>query len=66
MRDEGDAGFKLIISDTGKGPSKGQIRKGLGTRIVTALTQQLNATLETKTDAHGYRCELLVPRQAYN
>jgi two-component sensor histidine kinase len=61
LQDAGETGFKLIVSDTGKGPSEGETRKGLGTRIVTALTQQLYATLETKTDAQGYRCELFIP-----
>jgi two-component sensor histidine kinase len=62
VQDEGEAGFKLIVSDTGKGPSEGETYKGLGTRIVAALRQQLNATLETKMDAQGYRCELLIPK----
>jgi hypothetical protein len=43
-----------------EGPSEGDTHKGLGTRIVTALRQQLNSTLETKTDSQGYRCELLI------
>jgi two-component sensor histidine kinase len=66
LRDEGETGFKLTVSDAGKGPSKGETHKGLGTRIVAALLQQLNATLETKTDAQGYRCELLIPNRPRN
>jgi two-component sensor histidine kinase len=61
LQDEGEAGVRLTVSDTGKGPSEGETRKGLGTRIVTALQHQLNATLETKADARGYRCELVIP-----
>jgi two-component sensor histidine kinase len=64
LQDEGETGFRLIVSDTGKGPSEGETRKGLGTRILTALRQQFNSTLETKTDAQGYRCELLIPNLA--
>jgi hypothetical protein len=29
--------------------------------MIGALVQQLNATLETKTDPQGYHCELFVP-----
>jgi two-component sensor histidine kinase len=51
-----------IAALAGKGPAKGEIRKGLGTRMIGALVQQLNATLEAKTDPQGYKCELFVPR----
>jgi len=62
LQDRGETGFKLTVSETGKGPSEGDTHKGLGTRIVTALRQQLNSTLETKTDSRGYRCELHIPK----
>jgi two-component sensor histidine kinase len=61
LQDDSRRGFKVTVSDTGKGPVKGEIRKGLGTRMIGALVQQLNATLETKTDPQGYHCELFVP-----
>jgi two-component sensor histidine kinase len=61
LQDNSHGGFKLIVSDSGKGPAQGEIRKGLGTRMIGAIVQQLDATLETKTDSQGYRCELLVP-----
>jgi two-component sensor histidine kinase len=61
LQDDSRSGFKVIISDTGKGPVKGKVRTGLGTRTIGALVQQLDATLETKTDSQGYGCELFVP-----
>jgi two-component sensor histidine kinase len=61
LQDDSRRGFNVTVSGTGKGPAKGEIRKGLGTRMIGALVQQLNATLETKTDSQGYQCELFVP-----
>ena len=56
----GDA-LKLIVSDTGQGPAKGQPRLGLGTRIVDAFSTQLGAQVETKQVSGGYSIELTVP-----
>ena len=56
----GDA-LKLIVSDTGQGPAKGQPRQGLGTRIVDAFSSQLGAHVETKQVSGGYSIELTVP-----
>jgi two-component sensor histidine kinase len=56
----GDA-LKLIVSDTGQGPAKGQPRLGLGTRIVDAFSTQLGAQVETKQVSGGYNIELTVP-----
>ena len=44
LQDDSRSRFKVIVSDTGKGPAKGEIRKGLGTRMIGALVQQLNGT----------------------
>jgi two-component sensor histidine kinase len=56
----GDA-LKLIVSDTGQGPAKGQPHQGLGTRIVDAFSSQLGAHVETKQVSGGYSIELTVP-----
>ena len=55
----GDA-LKLIVSDTGQGPAKGQPHLALGTRIVEAFSTQLGAHVETKRVSGGYSIELTV------
>jgi two-component sensor histidine kinase len=61
LRAATDNGLKLSIADKGQGPSVGQSRPGLGTRIVDAFSTQLGAGLETKQDASGFRIEVTVP-----
>ncbi len=48
-------GWTLSVSDNGVGikPKSGQMRKGLGVTLVTALSQQLEAKVETKSDSKG-------------
>jgi len=57
----GEAGFRLTVSDAGKGPFNGATSRGFGTRMVSALVKQLNGSLETRSDGAGYHCELFVP-----
>jgi chemotaxis protein methyltransferase CheR len=48
--------WKLLVSDNGIGRQNGtfaEAKKGLGTGIVKALAQQLDAKVETSADASG-------------
>ena len=50
-----DKGWTLSVSDNGVGikPKPDKMRKGLGVTLVTALSQQLEAKVETKSDSKG-------------
>ena len=50
-----DAGWKLVISDNGVGRSDASAigDTGLGTNIIKALAEQLDARIETRTSAAG-------------
>jgi two-component sensor histidine kinase len=57
-----DPDWTLTVSDNGvgTGPTQPSGRKGgLGTAIVQALVKQLNATMETVSDAEGLRVAIL-------
>ncbi len=48
-------GWAISVSDNGVGikPKSDNVRKGLGVSLVTALSQQLEANVETKSDSKG-------------
>ena len=51
----------LSVSDTGSGPAAGSPHAGMGSKIVQAYVEQLNARLETKTLPGGYTVEVIIP-----
>jgi len=60
LRGGTDGALTLTIVDAGSGP-KEQHGPGFGTRIVEAFSTQLNARIETKQDASGFRVDVVVP-----
>ena len=60
LRDGADGALTLTIADVGSG-AKEQHGPGFGTRIVEAFSTQLNARIETKQDASGFRVDVVVP-----
>jgi signal transduction histidine kinase len=63
LHDDTKEGFRLTVSDGGQGPPENP-KSGLGARIITSISRQLDATLERHADETGYRCTLFVPRQS--
>ena len=61
IRTGGQDELVLRVSDTGQGPSQGKPKAGLGSRLVAALTAQLEARIETNRRADGYTVQLTVP-----
>jgi two-component sensor histidine kinase len=61
LRAERGNAMTITITDNGKGPIDGQPHRGLGTRIVDAFSMQLNAEVEPKQTASGFRVQLTVP-----
>ncbi len=61
LRVERENMLKLVVADKGQGPSQGQARAGLGTRIIEAFSTQLGARLATKSDSSGYTIEFILP-----
>jgi len=53
--------FSVSVSDPGGGPDPAQTTSGLGTRLIGALTRQLNATIEKKKSVASYTVTLTVP-----
>jgi two-component sensor histidine kinase len=53
--------FSLRVSDPGGGPDPAQTIFGLGTRLVDALTRQINATITKQTSAANYTVTVTVP-----
>jgi len=53
--------LKIRVSDSGSGSPTENVRYGLGSRIVEALSKQLGARVETKRQSSGYVVELNVP-----
>ena len=60
--DTSDAGWRLVVSDNGVGKpaeSDPPRKKGLGTSLVTALAQQLEATVETVNSPNGLKVSIV-------
>jgi two-component sensor histidine kinase len=53
--------FSVSVSDPGGGPDPAQATFGLGTRLVDALTRQINATIEKQTSVANYTVTVTVP-----
>jgi two-component sensor histidine kinase len=51
----------LSVSDTGPGPAAENRYAGMGSRIVRAYVEQLQARIETKTLPGGYTVEVIIP-----
>lgn len=51
--------FRLIVADQGRGPSG--TREGFGTRMIQAMAQRLDGTIERFDDAPGLRVVLTAP-----
>jgi two-component sensor histidine kinase len=54
-------GLSVSVSDPGGGPDPAQITFGLGTRLVEALTRQINATITKRKLAASYTVTVTVP-----
>jgi two-component sensor histidine kinase len=54
--------FSISVSDSGDGPAAGQSNAGLGSTIVEALSQQINATVEKERLEDGYTVTVMVPQ----
>lgn len=61
LRETGTKAVQVVVSDRGEGPKNGHSDAGLGSRIVRALVQQIDGSIQTRADSEGYHCELLVP-----
>jgi two-component sensor histidine kinase len=55
--------FSISVSDSGDGPADGHTDAGLGTTIVEALSQQINATVEKGRLEDGYTVTVMVPHR---
>ena len=53
--------FSVSVSDPGCGPDPAQTTFGLGTRLVDALTRQINATITKQSLVGSYTVTLTVP-----
>jgi two-component sensor histidine kinase len=53
--------FSVSVSDPGAGPDPAQTTFGLGTRLVDALTRQINATITKRKLAASYTVTITVP-----
>jgi two-component sensor histidine kinase len=53
--------FSVSVSDPGGGPDPAQTTFGLGTRLVDALTRQINATITKQKSAANYEVTITVP-----
>jgi two-component sensor histidine kinase len=60
VRSEPDE-FSVCVSDPGSGPDPKQATSGLGTRLVDALTRQINATITKQRLVAGYAVTVTVP-----
>jgi two-component sensor histidine kinase len=53
--------FSVSVSDPGRGPDPAQTTFGLGTRLVNALTRQINATITKQSSGASYTVTITVP-----
>jgi two-component sensor histidine kinase len=53
--------FSVSVSDLGGGPDPAQTTFGLGTRLVEALTRQINASITKQTSVANYTVTVTVP-----
>jgi two-component sensor histidine kinase len=53
--------FSVSVSDPGRGPDSAQTTFGLGTRLVNALTRQINATITKQSSGASYTVTITVP-----
>jgi two-component sensor histidine kinase len=53
--------FSVSVTDPGGGPGLAQTTSGLGTRLVDALTRQINATITKQRSVASYTVTLTVP-----
>jgi len=53
--------FSVSVSDPGGGPDPAQTNSGLGTRLVDALTRQINATIAKRSLFANYTVTVTVP-----
>jgi two-component sensor histidine kinase len=61
LRVHASGALKLTITDTGRGPVDGEQRRGLGTSIIDAFSQQLAAKVEQICQESGFGIEVTVP-----
>lgn len=62
LRSEPGNMLRLIVSNTGQGPSPDQPQQaGIGSRIVQGLARQLGATIELKGETNDYTVEAAIP-----
>jgi hypothetical protein len=54
--------FSVSVSDPGSGPDPAQTVFGLGTRLVDALTGQINATMTRQKSVASYTVTVTVPQ----
>jgi len=57
----GSDDFLVSVSDPGSGPDPAQTTFGLGTRLVDALTHQINATITKQKSVASYTITVTVP-----
>jgi two-component sensor histidine kinase len=55
-------GFSVSVSDPGSGPDPAQTVFGLGTRLVDALTHQINATMTRQKSVASHTVTVTVPQ----
>jgi len=53
--------FSVSVSDPGGGPDPAQTNFGLGTRLIEALTRQINATITKRSSVGNYTVTVTVP-----
>ena len=53
--------FSVSVSDPGVGPDPAQTTFGLGTRLIEALTRQINATIARQSLVGSYTVTITVP-----
>jgi two-component sensor histidine kinase len=53
--------FSVSVSDPGDGPNPAKTTFGLGTRLVDALTRQINATITKQSFAGSYTVTVTIP-----
>jgi two-component sensor histidine kinase len=54
--------FSVSVSDSGSGPDPAQTTFGLGTRLVDALTSQINARIAKQSSVGSYTVTVTVPQ----
>jgi two-component sensor histidine kinase len=57
----GSDDFLVSVSDPGGGPDPAKTTFGLGTRLVAALTRQINATITKQKSVASYTITVTVP-----